>query len=819
MLNNYLEKRKERARKHLPALPMELAETEAVLELLEKNNTQNGETLLDLLGNWVEPGVSDSARIKSAWLKQVAQGELSITGFSSKEAVQMLGNMIGGYCVPVLIDLLDRPQCAEAAAQALEKMVRIYDYFDRIHALAQDNKYAKQVIESWARARWFSAGPQLPEKIILTVYKVEGEINTDDLSPGNQSQSRTDIPLHATYFGKTRFPRGYDDILEMRKKRLNIAFAGDVLGTGSSRKSAVNSLGYLIGEDIPFVPNKRRGGIFFASTIAPIFYSSARDAGLLPVECEVSSLNTGDEIVFRPAKWKLTAKDGQNIRLTPPPPTLLEEFKAGGRLNLIIGQQLTKRACKATGIEYPDFFTRVEAPIPEPGQGYTLAQKIVGAACGKKGVLPNENCLVKTSTVGSQDTTGPMTLQEVEELACLKFKTDLFLQTFCHTAAYPRKSDFVRWEQLHRKVSSRGGVVLKPGDGVIHSWLNKTLLPDQVGTAGDSHTRFPLGLSFPAGSGLIAFAAALGFMPLEMPESVLVQFKGKRRPGITVRDMVNAIPYFARKQGLLTLDKVGKKNVFAGRIIEIEGIDDLSVDEAFELADSSAERSGSACTLRLCVETAATQVRENIKVLQMLADEGYPGEPALLKRIAALEKWLEQPHLLTRDEHAQFAAVLEIDLDEIHQPLLACPNDPDDVKPLEQCSGTPVDEVFIGSCMTHLSHLEEACALLEGKGYCRSRMWVAPSTRMIGQQVRQAGGYSILSNAGCRIEIPGCSLCMGNQARVRPEATVFSTSTRNFNNRLGDGAKVYLGSTQLAVLSGLKGRLPTPEAYFEFVAG
>lgn len=817
MIATYIQERKLRKADHLPPLPMTESQTDTLLKFLDRDDCEEPEQLIYLLENWVEPGVSSSAKSKASWLHKVAAGWVENRHLSSERAVEMLGQMIGGYCVPALIDLLSNPDCAKLAAGALKRMTRVYDHFAEVAALASKNKYAAGVLESWARAEWFSSCPDLPEDLELTVYKVEGEITTDDLSPGNEAQSRTDIPLHATHFGRSRFSGGLGKIRQIRDLGKRVAFAGDVVGTGSSRKSAVNSLSYIIGDDIPYVPNKRRGGIFLASTIAPIFYSSARDAGLLPIECDAASLQTGDVIIFRPADWSITTRSGKNIHLEPPPPTLRDEFKAGGRLSLIIGQELTRAACTKTGIDYPTFFSEVPQPVVKTGQGYTLAQKMVGRACGKEGVLPKEMCLVKTSTVGSQDTTGPMTMQEVEELACLKFKTDLFLQTFCHTAAYPRKSDLEKWQQLTARTVSRGGIPLKPGDGVIHSWLNKMLVPDTVGTGGDSHTRFPLGISFPAGSGLVAFAAALGFMPLEMPESVLVRFKGERKSGITVRDMVNAIPYFAQQNGLLTIDKVGKKNVFAGRVIEIEGVDDLTVDEAFELSDATAERNGAACTLQLPVKTVEGQIKENIQHLQTMVAEGYEGKEALQNRIEELQKWLEKPALLCRDDHCDFTEVLEIDLAEIAQPLLACPNDPDDVKPLDKVKGTEIDEVFIGSCMIHRSHLHRATALLEGKGYCRSRMWVAPTTRMDNEMLLQQGAHSIMAGAGCRIEKAGCSLCMGNQARVQPGATVFSTSTRNFDNRLGDGAKVFLGSTELAVISGLKGALPTVDEYFSLV--
>lgn len=810
MIETYREGVTRRAQSGLPPLPLNPIQVQELTSMLDQGNRESG-YLLDLLETRVEPGVSKSAREKAGWLEEVALGRKTVQDFAPEKAVAMLGRMGGGYNVSALIQLL-HGDLAEVAAQGLKKTIKVYESFDKISKLAKTNSLAKEVLLSWARAEWFEGGLVLPETVEFTIYKVEGEINTDDFSPGNQAQSRADIPLHAAFFGYKRFPDGIKQIGDYRKLGHNIAFAGDVVGTGSSRKSAINSLVWHIGEDIPSIPNKKRGGVVLGGTIAPIFYTTARDAGVLPLQCDVTDLNTGDEVVLDLINWKLTTSDGREVPMETPPATLLDEYRASGRLNLIIGRQLSHDACDVLGMEYPKF-REVENPIPSPGQGYTLAQKMVGRACGVEGIIPGTACQPKTSTVGSQDTTGPMTVQEIAELACLRFKTDLFMQSFCHTAAYPKAADFDRWETMTETAISCGGVALKPGDGVIHSWLNKMLIPDSVGTGGDSHTRFPLGISFPAGSGLVAFAGALGFMPLEMPESVLVRFKGSRQPGITVRDMVNSIPLEAIRQGLLTVAKKGKKNIFAGTILEIEGIDDLTVEEAFELSDSSAERSAAACALALPLESVVSNVKANVRVLEQLVADGYEDSECLQRRTAVLKEWLQNPTLLTKDDSAEYRAVIEIDLADITEPILACPNDPDDVRVLSEVAGTVIDEAFIGSCMTHLSHLRAAARLLED-GYAESRIWLAPSTRLDRDTIKREGSMSVFAQAGCRVEIPGCSLCMGNQARVRPGSTVISTSTRNFDNRLGDGTKVFLASTELTAISGMLGRIPGVEEYF-----
>ncbi|MDD2465003.1 MAG: bifunctional aconitate hydratase 2/2-methylisocitrate dehydratase [Desulfobulbus sp.] len=816
MLEKYRKDAEERNRFGVPPLPLTANQTRTLTDLLTQGNSEQ-EALLDLLTDRVEPGVSKSAKVKAAWLEQVAVGDIEVQGCTPEAAVAMLSQMGGGYNVAVLIRLMPLPALAQNAAEALKGLTKVYEAFDQVVALAKTNPSAQEVLESWAAAEWFTKSPELPEQIVFTAYKVEGEINTDDFSPGNQAQSRADIPLHATYFGKTRFPEGLKTISEFRAKGETVPFIGDVVGTGSSRKSAINSVSWLLGEDIPHVPNKRRGGLVLGGTIAPIFYATARDAGVLAIEGDVASINTGDRLTLDLKQWSLHDGQGKVIALKPAPLTLLDEYRAGGRLNLIIGRKLTRWACDTLGKPFPAIFKEVVNPSPKANQAYTLAQKMVGRACGLDGVLPAEVCEPRMSTVGSQDTTGPMTMQEIAELACLRFKADLFMQSFCHTAAYPKASDLGRWQTMTETTTDCGGVALKPGDGVIHSWLNKMLVPDTVGTGGDSHTRFPLGISFPAGSGLVAFAGALGFMPLEMPESVLVRFHGKRHPGITVRDMVNAIPYVAIKEGLLTVAKKGKKNVFAGTILEIEGVDDLRVEEAFELSDASAERSAAACTLKLSLQAVIANVQNNLALLEELIAGGYQDRDALERRVTALKEWLARPSLLTADKGAVYKAVIDIDLATITEPLLACPNDPDDVRPLSEVAGTVIDEAFIGSCMTHLSHLQAAAKLLRDEPYAVSRLWMAPSTRMDRDAIQKEGGLSVFAQVGGRVEIPGCSLCMGNQARVRPGVTVMSTSTRNFDNRLGDGAKVFLGSTELTAITALLGKLPSVEEYFAFL--
>jgi aconitate hydratase 2 / 2-methylisocitrate dehydratase len=816
MLTSYRLEADKRQAANLPPLPLTPEQTHKAQKLLEQGVGESS-FLLNLIATRVEPGVSKAAQVKAKWLHEVALGRVRVAILCPEQAIALLRAMGGGYNVSVLIELLEVEHLAACSAEVLKGLIKIYSGFERVAELAKTNRYAREVVVSWANAHWFTSLPTLPESLELKIYKVDGEINTDDFSPGNQAQSRADIPLHATFFGNKRFPDGITTIAGWRADSHQVAFAGDVVGTGSSRKSAVNSLLWHTGVDLPHVPNKRTGGVVFGGTIAPIFYATARDAGILAVEGEVEKLATGDRVIFRPQEWTLNNQDGVAIGLKAPPPTLLEEYRAGGRLNLIIGRQLTRMACTLMEQPFPPIFQESNNPVAKSGQGYSLAQKIVGRACGVDGVLPGTVCQPKMTTVGSQDTTGPMTMQEIAELACLRFKADLVMQSFCHTAAYPKASDFARWQTMRETTVACGGVALQPGDGVIHPWLNRMLLPDTVGTGGDSHTRFPLGISFPAGSGLVAFAAALGFMPMEMPPSVLVRFHGRRRPGITVRDMVNAIPHTALKQGLLTVAKKGKKNIFAGAILEIEGVDDLCVEQAFELTDASAERSAAACVVSLPLAAVVHYVRNNVVLLKSLVAEGYSDSQCLVRRIAGMEAWLAEPHLLKRDAHAEFAAILDIDLAAITEPILACPNDPDDVRLLSEVAGAKIDEAFIGSCMTHLSHLQAASRLFAGEAYAEARLWVAPSTRMDRDAIGREGGLATFAQVGGRVEIPGCSLCMGNQARVRPGATVISTSTRNFDNRLGDGTKVYLGSTELTAISALQGALPTVREYFDFL--
>ncbi|MFT5702205.1 MAG: aconitate hydratase 2/2-methylisocitrate dehydratase [Desulforhopalus sp.] len=816
MLNSYKQEAFARKEQGVPPLPLTPQQTIGVTALLEEGS-EEGAFLLGLLTDRVEPGVSKSAKIKAAWFKSVALSSVSVENLSPTGAVALLAEMGGGYNVEALVELLQVDTVAKEAADALKQLIKVYDGFDKVAELSATNSHAKDVIRSWAQAEWFTKATPLPDKMELTVYKVDGEINTDDFSPGNQAQSRADIPLHADFFGVSRFPDGIKTIAGFRKENKQVAFAGDVVGTGSSRKSAVNSLLWHTGDDIPGVPNKRVGGVVLGGTIAPIFYATARDAGIMPIECEMGSIKTGDTLTLDLKTWSLTDQSGTEVAMQLASPSLLDEYRSCGRLNLIIGKQLTRSACSFLNEPFPEIFVQVKNPEPKPNQGYSLAQKMVGKACGVAGVLPGTVCEPAMTTVGSQDTTGPMTMQEIAELACLRFKSGLFMQSFCHTAAYPKASDFDRWDIMQETTVNCGGLTLKPGDGVIHPWLNKMLVPDTVGTGGDSHTRFPLGISFPAGSGLVAFGAALGFMPLEMPDSVLVRFTGKRKPGITVRDMVNAIPYVAIQKNLLTVAKKNKKNIFAGTVLEIEGVDDLSVEEAFELTDASAERSAAGCAVSLPLETVVENVKSNIGLLKSLVADGYQDATCINNRIAELESWLREPSLLRRDDNAEFLEVIEIDLAEITEPILACPNDPDDVRLLSAVAGVKIEEVFVGSCMTHLSHLQAAAHLLQGEAYAKAQLWVAPSTRMDRDAMQKEGGMSVFAQVGGRVEIPGCSLCMGNQARVRPGATVMSTSTRNFDNRLGDGSQVYLASSELTTITGLTGVIPTSKEYFEFL--
>jgi len=818
MLDSYFKQETERQKQGIPPLPLSPDETAEACRFLENPAAGKGNLLLDLLKNRVAPGVDPAAKVKAEWLAQIAKGQAHSPVISKKEAVFLLGTMLGGYNINPLVEFLDDPELAPEAAKAIKHIILVYGAFDTVAEKAKTNPFAKEVLLSWANGEWFSARPDIPEKFVLKVFKVDGEINTDDFSPAKNAWSRPDIPLHALSMGETRFPGGLAEIKKFREEGHRVVFVGDVVGTGSSRKSACNSLMWHIGEEIPFIPNKRRGGVVIGGLIAPIFFNTTEDSGGLPILAEVGGLKTGDIITIETKAGLIKTEAGVTIaRFEFKPPTIKDEFRAGGRLNLIIGRALTNKARKALGLGEAEFFTLPKNPKPKRGQGYSLAQKIVGKACGVKGVLPGSACEPKMTTVGSQDTTGPMTAEELKELACLEFQAEMFMQSFCHTAAYPKPADVKMHKTLPQFIIERKGLALKPGDGVIHTWLNRLILPDTMGTGGDSHTRFPLGLSLPAGSGLVAFAGALGFMPLDMPESILVKFKGKLNPGITLRDSVNAIPYFAIKQGLLTVAKKGKKNIFNGQLLEMEGLEDLTVEQAYELTNASAERSAAGAVIALKEESVAKYLRSNIALMEKMIDEGYECAATLKKRIKACKKWLKKPALLQRDQNAEYTAVIEVDLSQIKEPILACPNDPDDVKLLSEVAGDKIDEVFIGSCMTNIGHFRAAGKIFEGAGYAKTRIWLTPPTKMDVAQLMKEGYYSIYSSIGARTEIPGCSLCMGNQARVSPRATVISTSTRNFDDRMGDGARVYLGSAELAAVAAVKGQLPTPEEYFSLV--
>ncbi len=820
MLKAYQTHVQERAALQLPPLPLNAEQVAQVVELLKNPAADQADTLLDLITNRTPAGVDQAAYVKAAFLSDIANGVAKSPLIDPAHAVQLLSTMLGGYNVQALVSLLDTPM-AEAAVAALSKTILMFDAFhDVAEKMQAGNPHAKKLITSWANAEWFTQAPALAEEIKLVVFKVDGETNTDDLSPAQDAWSRPDIPLHAKAMLINKMPEGLNTIANLQKKGLPLAYVGDVVGTGSSRKSAINSLQWFMGNDIPNIPNKRTGGVILGNKIAPIFFNTAEDSGELPIQCDVSKMATGDVITLQPYAGKVLNEAGQEIAsFDLSPVTLPDEVRAGGRIALIIGRGLTTNARAALGLPATQQFITAVAP-KDSGKGYTLAQKMVGRACGLpegQGVRPGAYCEPKATTVGSQDTTGGMTRDELKELACLGFSADLVMQSFCHTAAYPKPVDIKLQHSLPEFMSSRGGVSLRPGDGVIHSWLNRMVLPDTVGTGGDSHTRFPIGISFPAGSGLVAFAAAMGAMPLDMPESVLVRFKGTMQPGITLRDLVNAIPYAAIKAGDLTVGKQGKKNVFNGRILEIEGLPDLKVEQAFEFADASAERSANGCTVRLNKEPVIEFLNSNIVLMQNMIENGYQDARSLQRRIASMQAWLAKPELLEPDANAEYAHVIEIDLNTITEPLLACPNDPDDIKPLSAVVGDKIDEVFIGSCMTNIGHYRAAAKVLEGSGNIPTRLWIAPPTRMDEAQLRDEGVYSVFGIAGARTEIPGCSLCMGNQARVADKATVFSTSTRNFDNRMGMDARVYLGSAELAAVCAKLGRIPSHAEYLETV--
>ncbi len=830
MLEEYRKQAAERAAMGIPAKALDEQQVKDLVSLLK--NPPKGEDLflLDLFENRIPAGVDPAAYVKSGFLAAITRNEESSPLITPERAVYLLGTMLGGYNVEPLIHLLDHPKLATPAAKALKGILLMFDAFHDVEEKAQKgNSHAQEVIKSWAEAEWFTSRPEVPHKITLTVFKVSGETNTDDLSPAQDAWSRPDIPLHALAMLKNAREGIEPDVAgsvgpvkqidKLKGLGHTVAYVGDVVGTGSSRKSATNSVLWHTGTDIPHIPNKREGGVCIGGKIAPIFFNTMEDAGALPFEADVSQLNTGDVIDVYPYEGRITRHGSEETlsSFTLKSQVLLDEVRAGGRINLIIGRGLTTKARASLGLGPTSLFRTPQQPA-DSVNGYTLAQKMVGRACGVTGVRPGTYCEPRMTTVGSQDTTGPMTRDELKDLACLGFSADLVMQSFCHTAAYPKPVDVAMHHSLPDFIMNRGGVSLRPGDGIIHSWLNRMLLPDTVGTGGDSHTRFPMGISFPAGSGLVAFAAATGVMPLDMPESVLVRFKGQMQPGITLRDLVHAIPYYALKQGLLTVEKKGKKNVFNGRILEIEGLDHLTVEQAFELSDASAERSAAACTITLSENRIAEYLRSNITLLKWMISQQYGDARTMSRRIAAMEQWLAQPSLLRADADAEYAAVIEIDLNEVREPILCCPNDPDDAKLLSEVAGDPIQEVFIGSCMTNIGHFRAAGKLLdkiEG-GSLATRMWIAPPTRMDEHQLKEEGYYNIYGRAGARTEMPGCSLCMGNQARVAPNSTVVSTSTRNFPNRLGQGARVYLASAELASVAAVLGKLPTVTEYLGY---
>jgi len=813
----------ERAKLGIPPLPLDAKKTAEVVELLKKEEGDQA-FLVDLIANRVPPGVDEAAYVKAAFLNDVAAKKITCKAITPVYAVELLGTMFGGYNVQPLVDALNSSDeaVAKAACEALKYTVLVYGSFNDIETLSKTNPYAKEVMLSWANAEWFTHKPALASKITVAVLKVPGETNTDDLSPASEAFTRSDIPLHANAMLVKRLPGSIEKIKELIAKGYEVAYVGDVVGTGSSRKSGINSIQWFMGRDIPFVPNKKTGGLVLGSTIAPIFFNTAEDSGALPIEVNVEGLETGDIIDVYPLEGKIEKEGKVVATFHLSPNTLADEYRAGGRIPLIIGRGLTAKARASLGMGSEDIFAKPEQPEVKQGIGYTLAQKMVGRACGVEGVVPNMYVEPLTLTVGSQDTTGPMTRDEIKELAALGFSADLVMQSFCHTAAYPKPSDVKLHHTLPAFITSRSGVSLKVGDGVIHSWLNRMVLPDTVGTGGDSHTRFPIGISFPAGSGLVAFAAVTGSMPLNMPESVLVRFKGELQPGITLRDLVNAIPYYAIKQGMLTVPKKNKVNIFAGKILEIEGLPKLKVEQAFELSDASAERSAAACAIALDTEPVIEYLKSNITLLEAMIEAGYQDATTLQRRADKMKAWIKEPKLLKADTNAEYAAVLEIDLNEIKEPILACPNDPDDVATLSEILADEkrpkkIDEVFVGSCMTNIGHYRALGEVLKGEGKVPTTLWVAPPTKMDKAQLIEEGYYALFGGAGARIELPGCSLCMGNQASVREGAVVFSTSTRNFDNRMGPNSKVYLGSAELAALCALLGRLPSVEEYMSLV--
>ncbi|KUJ00380.1 bifunctional aconitate hydratase 2/2-methylisocitrate dehydratase [Vibrio sp. MEBiC08052] len=831
MLEAYRKHVEERAEEGVVPKPLDAEQVSGLVELLKSPPQGEEAFILDLLENRIPPGVDEAAYVKAGFLAAVAKGEVTSPLVDRVKAAELLGTMQGGYNIEPLVSFLDDETLAPTAAKALSHTLLMFDAFYDVEEKAKaGNVYAQQVLQSWADADWFLSKPSMPDKVTLTVFKVSGETNTDDLSPAPDAWSRPDIPVHALAMLKNEREGIEPDevgkvgpvkqIEALKEKGYPLAYVGDVVGTGSSRKSATNSVLWFMGEDIPYVPNKRAGGYVLGGKIAPIFFNTMEDAGALPIEVDVSKLNMGDVIDIYPYEGKVCEHDSDKVLAEFKLKTgvLIDEVRAGGRIPLIIGRGLTDKARESLGLESSDVFRR-PAPVKDSGKGFTLAQKMVGKACGVEGVRPGTYCEPKMTTVGSQDTTGPMTRDELKDLACLGFSADLVMQSFCHTSAYPKPVDVSTHHTLPDFIMNRGGVSLRPGDGIIHSWINRMLLPDAVGTGGDSHTRFPLGISFPAGSGLVAFAAATGVMPLDMPESVLVRFKGKMKPGITLRDLVHAIPYFAIQDGLLTVEKSGKINEFSGRILEIEGLEHLTVEQAFELSDASAERSAAGCTVKLSQASIEEYLQSNIVMLKWMVSEGYGDVRTIERRVRAMQEWLDKPELMRADDNADYAHVLEIDLDDINEPILCAPNDPDDARLLSEVQGTPIDEVFIGSCMTNIGHFRAAGKLLDNyTGQLETRLWVAPPTKMDKDQLVEEGYYGIFGRAGVRIETPGCSLCMGNQARVADKSTVMSTSTRNFPNRLGAGANVFLASAELSAVGAILGRIPTTQEYLEYAA-
>lgn len=815
MLEAYRDHVKERAALGIPPLPLNADQTNELVALLKKPPQGEEGFLMELLEQRIAPGVDEAAYVKAGFLAAITRGEAQSPLIDGKKATAILGTMLGGYNIQPLIQLLDDEHLAPLAAAALKKTLLMFDAFHDVVEKAKNNSHAQGVLQSWAAGDWFLQRDPLPEKITLTVFKVPGETNTDDLSPAPEAWSRPDIPLHANAMLMNTMPDGLNQLKALKQKGHPIAYVGDVVGTGSSRKSAINSLLWHIGREIPFVPNKKQGGVILGGQIAPIFFNTAEDSGALPIEVDVTAMEMGDVIHLYPYAGRIANESDETIATFVLHPTsITDEVRAGGRIPLIIGRSLTAKARAHLNLPPSDVFILPHiAADSDTGKGYTAAQKIVGRACGTEGIRPGTYCEPQVNTVGSQDTTGPMTRDELKELACLGFSADLVMQSFCHTAAYPKPTDIKTQHELPDFFANRGGVVLRPGDGIIHPWINRMLVPDIVGTGGDSHTRFPMGISFPAGSGLVAFAAAMGVMPLDMPESVLVRFTGDLQPGITLRDLVHAIPYVAIQKGLLTVAKKNKKNVFSGRVLEIEGLPDLKLEQAFELADASAERSANGCTIKLNKAPIIEYLNSNITLLKWMIAKGYQSERTLRRRIAAMEAWLADPQLIEADKDAEYAEVIEINLNDITEPLLCCPNDPDDVKPLGEVQGAPVDEVFIGSCMTNIGHYRAAGHLLKGTGAVPTRLWIVPPTKMDAEQLTEEGYYAIFGAAGARTEVPGCSLCMGNQARVADGATVVSTSTRNFPNRMGKDANVYLSSAELAALTAIKGAIPTVEEY------